>query len=309
MANCVCGSDYGNTGLTTCSLVAKVAERLFAWPTINGDVERNRFQASDFDANGKITQLALDTYVKHPDITKRLLPLAPNMKNVNETKNDDTTESFDDGDTAVTQEGAQIFEGIMPNIEPAYLGKLKSLGCTDMSIIAVDGDNTVIGQDLIGDLEELYPIDINMDTWSPKFIKATASSIARIQLNFEYGRTNQDENIVYAPSDANFKTINGLIDVNPGITVSSVTEIIVDAKTCFGQVQNPTRARGLNDLTDWEVTDVNGAILAISVVDDVLLNGVYTITHADSTGVIPITVSNGSTTLSKGFFIKSTVAP
>jgi hypothetical protein len=283
---------------------------MFYWPEKNSAGELNSFKASDFDSEGRITQADLDAYEKHPDPLARLYPIGGKLKNQVEAPGDNTTESFDDGTTAITITGVMTMNARISNVPPQYKAKIDALvKCRRGGFIFADENNKLIGQDLIGDMSQLFPRYIDEASFSTRWFPSSAANVPYIEIVYEFGRENLPENILYAETDANFLAATGIITVDPkdngvndGIEIVSDTETRVYANTCFGLARQIDKAVGLNDATDWTI-ELNGSPLVISSVEDTDINGIYLITHDTTGGSGTLTVSGGTTTLDKCYEI------
>jgi hypothetical protein len=142
------------------------------------------------------------------------------------------------------------------------LGKLSAGRCVQFGIYIVDVNGNLIGSKSNG---YLYPIPVDEQSWDPKFMFASDSTVQKIMLGFDFYRLF-DESTMYMITTGealiNFNDLNGLIDVNltevAQVTTASIT---VSAAFDYGTALNPIIFQGANLVADWSIFDVTNNTL------------------------------------------------
>jgi len=227
MAACDCNVVFGNTGTPDCVSIGNVTYRLIGVPTYDSAGVRN-----SIDTTTTLDSAYFTALINQSDSSKRWYPLPP-MKNVEDVRGEDLTESFNDGSTAFIQEGSRTFTGItIKNPSPILLGKIKKWRCSDISVYVIDTDGNILGDGSTADY--LYPFKLDSETWSPKYMKTTDTTVAKLQIDYSYAKDEVDEDIRMIGADEtsiDMKDLEGLIDVNAGAATGIATTGFVTALT------------------------------------------------------------------------------
>jgi hypothetical protein len=218
--------------------------------------------------------------VNNANESERWFPL-PAFENVELPKADSQFEEANSGRMAFLRQGKRSFVGELwgEYSTPTLLGKLLAGRCVEFGIYVVDVNGNLIGSK-VGN--GLYPIPVDEQSWDPKFMFATDSTVQKIMLGFDFDRLF-DESTMYmiTPTEAgiNFNDLDGLIDVNLTETVQ-VTTVSVEftAALDYGTALNPIIFQGAV-LADFDLFDVtNAAPVVIEALAEAPA-GTYTITQ------------------------------
>ena len=230
--------------------------------------------------------------INQADSSKRFYPLPP-MKNVEDIRGEDLTESFNDGSIAFIQEGSRTFSGFfIQNPSPVLLGKIKKWRCSQISVFVIDLDGNILGDG--SEADKLYPFKLDSETWSPKYMKTQDAAVAKISLDYTYAKDEVDENIRMIAVDEtsiDVKDLEGLIDVNAGAASSIATTGFVSEMTYdYGTQVTKQAFKGavLADFTLYNVTAV-ASITMTSVTESP--DGTYTFVYPAATSADVLTLS------------------
>jgi hypothetical protein len=212
-------------------------------PTYDNDGNRNGILLSD-----TLDQDYFDDLVNETDASKRWYPLPNNMKNVDDVRADIEKETFDDGATAFIREGIRTFKGWMINAPAKLKGKIESVRCVEVGVYLVDKNGNLIGT-LSEDGLTLYPIQIDKDSMSARFIKATDKTVQKIELMFNYSVEEKDENLAMITctelGDVELLQLTGLLNISSEYSAIDNTTFTVVLNTEYGTPLNPVTDKGL----------------------------------------------------------------
>jgi hypothetical protein len=133
---------------------------------------------------------------------------------------------------------------------------------------------------------KLYPIMVDKDTFQPTLIKATDTTVAKVQVSFEFSRIEKDENLKMINSQnivgVDMLSVNGLLDGYVAITNDTVTSVTATISTSYGSFGSPIKIEGLQlaDFTLFNVTD-NASVVISSLTETSA--GVYVLDFAAQT--------------------------
>jgi len=256
MAGCNCNVGLSNTGRPGCVPLQSVTSKLIMVP----------LAANDGTLNGIDLAAALPTWsdlINEADSSKRWFPL-PEFENVELPKADSQFEEANSGRMAFLRQGKRSFAGELwgDDSTPTLLGKLNSGRCVSFGVYIVDVNGNLIGSKSNG---YLYPIPVDEQSWDPKFMFATDSTVQKIMLGFDFYRLF-DESTMYmitaTEGGINYNDLNGLIDVNLEV-LSQVTTVSVTVKATFdyGTALNPILFQGATNSADWSIYNVTTSTL------------------------------------------------
>lgn len=256
MAGCNCNVGLSNTGRPGCVPLQSVTSKLIMVP----------LAANDGTLNGIDLAAALPTWsdlINEADASKRWFPI-PEFENVELPKADSQFEEANSGRMAFLRQGKRSFAGELwgDDSTPTLLGKLSAGRCVQFGVYIVDVNGNLIGSKSNG---FLYPIPVDEQSWDPKFMFATDSTVQKIMLGFDFYRLF-DESTMYmittTEAGINFNDLTGLIDVN--LTVDSqVTTVSVTVLAAFdyGTALNPIIFQGATNSADWSIYNVTTSTL------------------------------------------------
>jgi hypothetical protein len=274
MAGCNCNVGLSNTGRPGCVPIQSVTSKLIMVPL------KNSLGVANFiDLTAPLPNWNVDL-VNNVNDSERWFPL-PAFENVELPKADSQFEEANSGRMAFLRQGKRSFSGELwgEDSTPTLLGKLLAGRCVEFGVYVVDVNGNLIGSK-VGN--GLYPIPVDEQSWDPKFMFATDSTVQKIMLGFDFDRLF-DESTMYmiTPTEAgiNFNDLSGLIDVNLTETVQ-VTTVSVEftAALDYGTALNPIIFQGavLADFVLFDVT--NAAPVVIEALAEAPA-GTYTITQ------------------------------
>lgn len=242
MTGCKCNGTLGNTGLPSCISIPKVAKKAFYVPYYDSTGAIN-----SVDMTGTIDQAYFTDKINEADASKRWYPL-PEIKNVEETKEDSTFEDFNDGSKAFIRQGKRNFTGIMIGVNPTFLKQIDEFRCVNIGVYYVDIDGNLIGAKKVDDL--LYPIEIDKETWDAKAISATDSTVYKIQLGYQYGLDERDGDLwMITPADmaddVRLLSLGGLLNIRAEFSSVTADGFVVELNTPFGHGVSIVRAEGV----------------------------------------------------------------
>lgn len=277
MAGCNCNVGLGNTGRPGCVPIQSVTASLIMVP----------LRANDGTLNGIDLNSALPTWndlTNESDASKRWFPL-PLFENVELAKADSQFEEANSGRMAFLRQGKRSFAGELwgEDSTPTLLGKLQAGRCVSFGVYVIDVTGNLIGSK-VGNF--LYPIPVDAQSWDPKFMFATDSTVQKIMLGFDFDRLF-DESTMYMitanEAGVDFNSLSGLIDVNLVIS-NEVAGVSIDVAASFdyGTALNPILFSGAT-ISDFELVSVTNGVETIGgVVENSAGN--YTLSFGFSAG-------------------------
>jgi hypothetical protein len=235
--------------------------------------------------NGIDLAAALPTWsdlINEADASKRWFPL-PEFENVELPKADSQFEEANSGRMAFLRQGKRSFAGELwgDDSTPTLLGKLSAGRCVQFGIYIVDVNGNLIGSKSNG---YLYPIPVDEQSWDPKFMFASDSTVQKIMLGFDFYRLF-DESTMYmitsGEAGINFNDLNGLIDVNLVVDSQvSATSVTVTAAFDYGTALNPIIFQGATNSADWSIYNVTtSTLIGIPAGVTELPAGTYTVDY------------------------------
>lgn len=240
---CACDVSMSNTG-TACMPAMQVAKKLITIPVFDYAGVRN-----GLDLTTPITLATFAAFINDTDDSQRMYPL-PEMKNINDTRNDPVTEEFDDGSKFFIREGTRNFESIIvpPFASPILKGKLDAIRCNEMGVYIIDRKGSLIGI-ISDDGTKLYPIRIDSGSFSAQLLSPTNSTVSKLQIRFSFNPEEDDACLrMITPAEmdgANLLVINGLLDVHATFSSISTTGFTVQMDTEFGTALTKVPVEGL----------------------------------------------------------------
>ena len=282
MALCNCDSGLLNTGLPNCVELAGVTKKLIMVQTTANDGTSNVIDLVGDLTGGKLTAAFITGKLNEADSSKRWFPLGE-FKNVEDTKADPITESFNDGSNVFIQEGVRTFTGVLVGAPYEYLKQLNAGRCVDFSVFIIDADGSITGVYAGGDI--FAPIAVDRNTFVATLMKTTDTTAQKITIAFEFSRLEKDEDLKLFSADdidVNLLKVNGLIDVNMAASLPTTTSTTVALTFNYGSVNNKQTLQGavVGDFTAYNNTDLAAvALLTATEVSD----GVYLLTYAAQT--------------------------
>lgn len=269
MRACSCNNTLSNTGTPTCKQLMGVIRKLILVPTYDSTGVRNKIAAGDTLNAAYFTAL-----LNHADPTKRWYPTGL-IDNIEDVRAEPIMETLNSGKKIFIQDGVRTFKGVIVQESNILIGKLKTFSCTDFSAYLVDKDRNLIGS---FDGTDLYPIQIDKDTFTAMLLKTSDTTSQKIPLSFDYLNDEADEDLRMVTSaemgNVNPLNFSGLLDVNTAITNPVEAGFTAALTTDYGSFKTPINVVGWvkADFTLYNKT--NSAPIVITSVTE-SSNGVY----------------------------------
>lgn len=270
---CSCGTGAGNSGLPTCFEIFGVTK-----VALFGEY---------FDANGnprfidttsaEFTQANLDALTRNRSSRERIYP-TPELKNIEDLRDDNVDEEFEDGTSRFVRVGVRTFLGWAVGVDTVWLDNFNKWRCLNPGVWFVDKPGNLIGN---GATEgQLRMIRIEKGSLTAKLIKGNDTTIQKAEITFTVSDSERDEDLRMITAEnisANLLGATGMIDVvGRSVTNISTTGFQADLDTLYGSINNPIPAEGI-EVTDVEVFNKNTslAVTGLAIVEN---EGVYTFT-------------------------------
>lgn len=244
MILCVCSEGLGNTGTVACLAEIKNTKMLFVVPTFDNTGAKNKIAISTTMDAAWLTARLNDT------VDKRFRPIS-DLENVTDVRSESVFETAASTRKALIKEGTRSFFAELWGAAVAsaeYLGIIKKMHCTYMSVYLLDQNNNFIGS--VPDTEDgfLYPIRVDKNSWEGKLIKATDTTQQKNAITFDFHPNENDEQLRYVTSEeytCDFEGAVGLLDIYSEFVSSTTTELVVKLFTKFGTAKVKEPMKGL----------------------------------------------------------------
>ena len=282
---CNCASGLSNTGRPNCVSLQSVTSKLIMVPLFGADGTANFIDLT-------LHLPAWSDLINETDSTKRWFPL-PNFENVELPKADSQFEEANSGRMVFLRQGKRSFAGELwaEDSTPTLLGKLQNNRCVDFGVYIIDVNGNLVGSKVNG---ALYPIAVDNPSFNPTFTFATDSTTQKIMLGFDFDRLF-DESTMYmiTPTEAgiNFNDLSGLIDVNLDALSVASTDVTFDAVLDYGTALNPIRFSGALSADFALYNNTTSATVSVTAVENLPLEGNYTLTYIAQTAADSLTLS------------------
>jgi len=271
---CKCGAGLSNTG-TACTPVMQTARKIIFVPYYDNNGNINTINL----ATATLDKAYFDALVNQSDKSKRWFPL-PELKNVEDVREANILESFNDGSNVFISEGNRSFTGILVKGTPQLKGKIESARCSEVGVFIIDKDGNLIGS--LATATTLAPIRIEESSVAAMLVKTTDTTIQKLQLSYEFHADEKDEDLRFiACSEMTYDVlqIQGLLDIYATFSNITLTDFEVQLSTDYGTILNPVLDKGLLavDFTLFNDDD-QLAVAVISAPESPA--GTYTISYA-----------------------------
>lgn len=247
MEFCACNGTLKNTGVPNNQRVVASGVRLFIVPMKADDGSNNEILSTDV-----VDQAYLDAAINNEDSSKRWYPVGI-FRNEEDVRGDAITETFSDGGSAITQQGIRTYTGWLVNYAPVYIDALKSFRCTSFGIYTVDSCGAITGS-ITKDGTALRPIRVNQNSWNPTYVKSTSTTVAKVQLAFEFSQLEKDEYLrVISEDEATADLLNaeGLTPLKAVISSESTTGFVAAITVDYDKFLDASKAI----VPGWVITD------------------------------------------------------
>ncbi len=156
----------------------------------------------------------LEGKVNEVDPSKRWYPIGK-FENPTDARADPVVESFNTGESAITQKGIRTYIGWLINYAPVYVKTLNSFSGVNFGLYIVDNCGSLTGE-ITKDGTALKPIRVNRNSWEPRYMAATPTISAKVQLMFQFSQLVNDADMrVISSSEitGDVSELDGLIPV------------------------------------------------------------------------------------------------
>lgn len=202
-------------------------------PLVADDGTRNSLDTGAADLNAELLGK-----INHADPSKRWYPLL-DLKAVTPAKEDDTFATDDAQQRFKTLDGRESISFEKWGATRQEFAQLEDV-CVEFGVVLMDNCGNLLGEwDEVNDV--LYPRDVNEDSYSSRYMNATATDPSKIMISFDYDIVTSEADQIMLSVDS-FTTVSplklkGMIDVNiTVVSVDSATQITVDTNYNYGTV-------------------------------------------------------------------------
>ena len=275
--SCGCGGALGNTGSKSCPLASKTrALILVATEAADGTLNKIPFAQA-------VDQAYLDARLNEADPTKRWYPITK-LENVTNLREPSIFETSAGGKKAKTGTGIKSFFGERWKTPEIYLGKLEQNVCAEMSAFVVDVAYDIRGK-IIDTSGDLYPVEIDSDTWDPLYVEPIDTVTGKVSIAFDWSQDECDSEIRMIQNTditANLKAMDGLFDIQGVVSNITTAGYTLTLNLEYGSVKAliPDTGLLLGDFVVNELSPTPGAVALTSVTEAVAGSGVYDIVFA-----------------------------
>lgn len=277
-AGCNCEMGLSNTGRPNCLPLQSVTSKLILVP-----IQDNAGAYNRIDLAAALPVWA--NLINDTDESQRWYPL-PTFENVELPKADTVFEEANSGRMAYLRQGKRSFTGELWAYDstPQFLGKLASGRCVEFGAYIVDINGNLVGSK-VGNY--LYPIPVDNQSWDPKFMFSTDTTVQKIMLAFDFDRYFDESTMWMITADEasqDFNELKGLLDVNlTNLIQVANTSVTVEATFDYGTALNPLKFKG-GLLADFNLYDnTNAAPFTITGVSEPT-DGTYVVLASFVTG-------------------------
>lgn len=282
MSLCKCDASLGNTGQTTCLSTQGVTVGLLVQARFDSTGVQNFIDAT---SPTLLTQAFWDANVNNPDASKRMYPLM-NLEEVTNTRAESKYQTTASDAKYFIKDGIRDFKASVMQTDAVFLGKLKSVRCTDFNVYLVSADGAITGNGKVDG--KLYGIKINKSSFDAMSVFATDTTVASNVISFEFAQSERDEDLRMISAEelqsVDILGLRGLLDVNAKVSAITSTTFVLDLSFDYGTIVAKKPMVGLTtaDVILYNVTDAISVTLT-SVVADTLIQGRYLVTYPSQT--------------------------
>jgi hypothetical protein len=235
------------------------------------------------DLSVTLNQAFFDGKVNAANPLDRWYPL-PRLKNPSSERGEAVYVDYDDLTKDFVHQGVRPFSFLLPNQEPALLGKLEAWRCSEFSFFIVDKNRSLIG--MVTSAGQLRPISVDNNSFTPLYAFPKATDVPTIAISFNFDTDEQDADIrMIIASEiptVNLLTLKGLVDVNAKYSNITTTGFKAALTLDFGSALNPKTVGGLL-IGDFALFNVNTSLaVTISTMTE-NPDGTYAFTFAAQT--------------------------
>jgi len=249
---CTCDTPLGNTGRPACQKKYLVVKDLILTPLIGSAGTANTYDVSA----GEPTLSTIQADLNAADPLDRIYPIR-GIENVENVRDESIFQEFNSGKKVKVREGFKTFTGFVPNVDPVYVGKVKSAGCSAIGAFRLDtaGNFQFSARKSDGIVTTAYPIEIDSDTFDVRYVESTDGETFGMMMDFQWKETEKDSYLRQVSVNWNASDLQGLLDVNSSVVVDSATQFTATLVDDYG---NPVEGLVLGDFTVTNLTTASG---------------------------------------------------
>jgi hypothetical protein len=275
---CSCGSGLGNTGVPDCYKSIKVATGIIFVPTYKADGTRVKIAAGT-----TLDETYFTDAVNEADKQDRWYPMQ-GITNVTSEQGDPIYDEASNGSKSFVRQGVRPMSFEVRTGGSVLVKQTNAGKCTLTSFFLIDAENKLIGLDLTGTNEFLYPIPVQRESLNAKYIMATDSTVEKVSIAFDWDMAVSDGQLSYmdVEDDVILTDLKGLLDVKATYSGISQTGVTITLEEIYGGVGSKNKVSGLvsGDFVFYNVTD-SSAVTASTFTET--SDGVYAVTFTSQT--------------------------
>jgi len=278
MDSCNCLTGLANMGYDCAVNFDRVYKMIFV-QNYGSDGTRNTINPSV-----ALNQAFLDAKINAVNPADRWY-ITPELKDVVPTTADTTFKEFNDGSKERVRSGIISWAAIFNNKNHTFACKLAHNNCIDFGVYLIDIQGNVLGL-VLGD--KLAPIPIQ--AFDPKYMFQSTEQLSHVALGFDFApivNVCSLDMIEVDNIEADLLGAKGLLDVYAKVLISTVGNIEVKFQLSYGSFGKKIGVAGVEvaDIVSLKNVTQNTTLTVVSVTEDTVNKGTYTIVYTPSTTV------------------------
>ena len=272
---CVCGEDFGQLGLLTCSKVAKLQVRDNFVPTYGEGGVRNGISTGDLvdqgDGSFKIPESYIIGKLDSSESIGRWNITPKMFDNITPSSTDDTDYTTSLGEIINLRNGVQAISYELPSVPYGLASRIKN-NCTEMSTFPITETGQILGE-ISDDRTMIYPLKIQKGSIKSKNNPATVDKPFYVSVSYQLSRLADESKFILIGSDEIVPDMTeALSSVSAVITQSTTSNtdinLFVKVTSDFeGNFGGLTGLTGLDTIADWTVDNAGSPIVPSSIVE------------------------------------------
>ena len=297
---CYCGTAPLNTGLPNNK--SKVINQAVLLVLAYLKADDGTF--NEIAADAVIDQAYIDARTNHADPSKRWYPFNfSTIQDVATERAESATQSFDNGNSAVTIQGVRTFSGMFAKAGADVQKIIDSFKCKNVGFYAIDKCETPVG--IVSKIGTLRPTPVFEGSLDTIMVQGGSSTtVGGVMVSFQVDQIVKDSQLGYVADSAitgDLLGMTGLIQAEAvAVTNVTTTGFKLDLRTLSGPFDNKIGVEGmvLADFVAYNVTDA--ATVTITSVTEAPAN-VYTFVVPAQTAADVLEITSASGMLTKGY--------
>lgn len=282
-----CEYTLNNSGTPSCFPIISLTHSLMVQPTFDSTGVKNFI-----DVSGTVNNATFKAMINNTDGTKRLYPL-PELKNIEDVRDEAITFNWDDNETVYIQDGVRKFKGFFPLASTTFLSQISDYRNTDLGVYFRSVEEDLIANSSVAG--KMYPVRIAKGTWRTTYIKSKTGEPVMIQLDFDFAKSEKDEDLNVLTSgemdsDTNLLDLSGLLDVNGVSSSITTTTFTLTASMLYGSAKTKQAFSG-GVIGDFSLYNVTSSVAVVLTTVTEGSDGVYAIVMPLQTTAHVLTLS------------------